>query len=283
MLRLMWGKVFGAMIGATVGMLLSWSPVLAGLLAIIGVVLGHLAVDREVIAPRSERPPTIDELVGEAPRRPTAAPPRMPAAPAKPKASLEQQTLAELLCPIFIEVARCDGPVVQVEIRVIREFFQHVLKFDEAGSEAVRVALKTALSGPVEDVEALVKRARVEVKPSLRLDVVRAMYDLGLADAELARSEVDTLKRVVNHFNLSDEQLQQITALYFGRGEQHYRLLGLSTDASDDDIRSAFRKLAAENHPDRVASLGGKEAEAASEKFRLVKDAYEALRKIRGF
>lgn len=283
MLSLMWGKVFGAMIGAAVGMLLSWSPILAGLLAIIGAVLGHFAVDREVIAPRSERPPTIDELVGEvpSPRRPQTATPRPPAP--KPKATLEQQTLAELLCPIFIEVARCDGPVVQVEIRVIREFFQHVLKFDDAGSEAVRVALKTALSGPVEDVEGLVKRARVEVKPSLRLDVVRAMYDLGLADAELARSEVDTLKRVVNHFNLSDEQLQQITALYFGRGEQHYRLLGLSIDASDDDIRSAFRKLAAENHPDRVASLGPAEAEAASEKFRLVKDAYEALRKIRGF
>jgi DnaJ like chaperone protein len=280
----MWGKVFGAMIGAAVGLLLSWSFGLAGLLSIIGAVLGHLAVDRELPTPRAERPPSIDELVGESPspRRP-AARPRPPPQAVRPKPSLEAQTLAELLCPIFIEVARCDGPVVQLEIRVIREFFQHVLKFDEAGSEAVRLALKSALAAPAEDVEALVKRARVEVKPSLRLDVVRALYDLGLADAELTRSEVDTLKRVVNHFNLSDEQLQQITALYFGRGEQHYQVLGLAAEASDDDLRAAFRKLAAQHHPDRAASLGAAEAEAAAERFRQLKDAYEALRKIRGF
>ena len=30
-----------------------------------------------------------------------------------------------------------------------------------------------------------------------------------------------------------------------------YNVLGLTESASDDDIRKAFRKLAAENHPDK--------------------------------
>jgi len=120
-----------------------------------------------------------------------------------------------------------------------------------------------------------VKRARTELKPSLRVDVVRALYDMGVADADLSTRERDLLKHVTQNFNLSDEQLQQITAEYFGKGDREYELLGLTKAATDDEVKSAFRKLAAEHHPDRAKDNG--------EKFRAVKDAYEALKKLRGF
>jgi molecular chaperone DnaJ len=48
----------------------------------------------------------------------------------------------------------------------------------------------------------------------------------------------------------------------------YYELLGVPKDASDDDIKKAYRKLAMEHHPDR----GGEE-----EKFKEVKEAYEIL------
>jgi DnaJ like chaperone protein len=272
------------MIGAAIAMVLAWDPLLAAAMAVVGLALGHLLVDREPPAPRRDAPPSIDELIGEPPKelpRRRPAPKRLapPPAPARD----EQKLLADVLCPIFIEVARADSGVVQSEIRVVREFFQHTLGFDEAGMEAVRGALKDALASSEQDMEHLVKRARTELKPSLRVDVVRALYDMGMADADLSTRERDLLKHVTQNFNLSDEQLQQITTQYFGGAEAHYAALGLTESATDDELKSAFRKLASENHPDRVATLGAKEAEAATERFRQVKDAYEALRKIRGF
>jgi DnaJ like chaperone protein len=274
----MWGKLLGAMVGAAIGMILAWSPLLATTLALVGLVLGHLVVDREASAPRLEAPPSAEALLDrpEPPRRGSAR--RWPLT-----ATPEQQTLADLLCPIFIEVARCDGVVVQPEIRAVRTFFKTVLGFDQAGAEAVRLALKAALAAPVHDVETLVKRARPEIKPSLRLEVVRALYDLGLADADFTRSETDILKRVVATFNLAEEQLQQVTTQYFGHGEDHLRTLGLQARATDDEVRAAFRRLAAEHHPDRAGPLGADQAERAAERFRAVKQAYEELRKIRGF
>ncbi len=259
-------------------MVLAWSPELAGALALAGLALGHFVIDREAALSKSELPPSSEDLLGRAAERSKG---RKPARPKR--ASAEDQLLVELLCPLFIEVARVDGPVVQSEIRAIREYFQFGLKFDDAALEAVRLALKDALAATPVDVETLVKRARSDVKPAQRLDLVRALYDLGTIDGELTRSEIDTLKRVVGQFNLSDEQLQQITKQFFGSGEAHFRTLGLGEQATDDDIKSAFRRLAAENHPDRVASLGPKQAEAAAERFRQVKEAYEALRKLRGF
>jgi len=280
----MWGKVLGAMVGGAIAMLLGWSPLLAALLAVVGLAVGHALIDHQPPAPRRDAPPSIDELVGEPerappPRRPPPKRPPPPPAPARD----EQKLLADVLCPIFIEVARSDTAVVQSEIRVVREFFQHTLGFDDAGMEAVRVALKDALASSEQDMEHLVKRARTELKPSFRLEIVRAIYDMCVADADLSARERDLLKHVTQTFNLSDEQLQQITTQFFGGADKHYEALGLAESATDDEVKSAFRKLAAENHPDRVATLGAKEAEAAAARFRAVKDAYEALRKIRGF
>ncbi len=54
----------------------------------------------------------------------------------------------------------------------------------------------------------------------------------------------------------------------------YYEVLGLAKNASEDDIKKAYRKLAMKFHPDRNQGDGAKEAE---EKFKEVKEAYEML------
>lgn len=279
----MYGKLLGAGVGACAAMLLEWDAPVVVVCLVAGTALGHLLFDRERPLPRAEQPRSVEELLSEGRERRAREKARKPA-PAPRKASAEQQALVDALCPLFIEVARADGDVVGDEVRTVREFFESSLGFDEPGLEAVRLALKAALAVPATevDVEALVKANRGAVKPGLRVQVLRAMYEVALADGAMKRAEQDTLKRVVQHFNLSEEQLQQVTREFFGAGLEHFAALGLDDTASDDDIRSAFRRLAAENHPDRVASEGPAAAEAAAERFRKVKDAFEALKQLRG-
>ncbi|XP_024521043.1 chaperone protein dnaJ 72-like isoform X2 [Selaginella moellendorffii] len=56
-----------------------------------------------------------------------------------------------------------------------------------------------------------------------------------------------------------------------------YRVLGVSRDASSDDIKAAFRRLALKFHPDRHANASKSEQRNASDSFRQVKEAYEIL------
>jgi len=56
--------------------------------------------------------------------------------------------------------------------------------------------------------------------------------------------------------------------------ETHYSMLGISSTASDAEVRQAYKKLAFKWHPDKNI---GKESEA-TEKFRRVSEAYEVLR-----
>src|SRR4029079_9559937 len=54
--------------------------------------------------------------------------------------------------------------------------------------------------------------------------------------------------------------------------KDYYTTLGVTRDASDADIKKAFRKLARQYHPD-VA----KDKRAAEEKFKEINEAYEVL------
>ena len=54
----------------------------------------------------------------------------------------------------------------------------------------------------------------------------------------------------------------------------YYEVLGVSKNASEDEIKKAYRKLAMKHHPDRNQGDGAKKAE---EKFKEAKEAYEIL------
>jgi len=58
-----------------------------------------------------------------------------------------------------------------------------------------------------------------------------------------------------------------------------YEILGLKRDATEAEIKEAFRKLASQYHPDKVQHLGKEFQELAHKKFVMIKRAYEILMK----
>lgn len=58
-----------------------------------------------------------------------------------------------------------------------------------------------------------------------------------------------------------------------------YQVLGVSSNASDDEIKKAYRKLSRKYHPD--TNINNPNKEAAEEKFKEVQTAYEEIMKIR--
>ncbi|GIW69473.1 MAG: molecular chaperone DnaJ [Patescibacteria group bacterium] len=57
-------------------------------------------------------------------------------------------------------------------------------------------------------------------------------------------------------------------------GKDYYKILGIDKNASEEDIKKAYRKLAREHHPDVVSE---KDKEAAEKRFKEINEAYRVL------
>jgi DnaJ like chaperone protein len=58
-----------------------------------------------------------------------------------------------------------------------------------------------------------------------------------------------------------------------------YIILDVSRDATQEEIRRAYRQLAQQYHPDKVAHLGQEFRELADAKFKSIQQAYRQLRR----
>ena len=57
-----------------------------------------------------------------------------------------------------------------------------------------------------------------------------------------------------------------------------YNVLNVTKNASQEEIKKAYRKLANQYHPDKVAHLGKEFQDLAEERFKEIQEAYQRLK-----
>jgi hypothetical protein len=62
-----------------------------------------------------------------------------------------------------------------------------------------------------------------------------------------------------------------------GSPKNPYTILGISAGASKEEIKAAYRRLAAKYHPDKVQHLGKEFQKLAEERFKEIQQAYDQL------
>ena len=77
---------------------------------------------------------------------------------------------------------------------------------------------------------------------------------------------------------------QQIEALFKKQTGQAYQVLGVTREASNDEVKKAYRKLVREFHPDKMQAKGVPEdfLKIAHEKMAEINKAYDEICKERG-
>jgi DnaJ like chaperone protein len=82
--------------------------------------------------------------------------------------------------------------------------------------------------------------------------------------------------------HLSADEIDSLLGMGKDDLESAYRVLGVSPSATDDELKRAYRRLALEHHPDKVAALGEDIRRAAEKKFQQINEAKERIWKARG-
>ena len=195
-------------------------------------------------------------------------------------------------------VAKADGRVTPDEIRLVGLLMDHLQLNAEMRSVAQRL-FNQGQSADF-DVEGVLSQFRRECRHSGNL--LRMFVELQLqaayADGVVHPDERAVLNQVCASLNISHDELAQIETLVragIGHGgatvgvdvpslEDDYAMLGLESDASNDEVKRAYRRMMSRHHPDKLVSKGLPEEmmRVATEKTQQIKAAYERVQHSRG-
>ena len=114
-----------------------------------------------------------------------------------------------------------------------------------------------------------------------RLELMHVLFGLSASDGEIHPEEIKIIHIIANYLNISKKDYESIKAIFIKDIDSAYKILEISSSASDSEVKKAYRKMAVKYHPDKVAHLGKEIQKTAEEKFKAVNNAYQQLKKGR--
>ena len=161
------------------------------------------------------------------------------------------------LIALSAKMAKADGFVTLEEVNAFHEIFEipdkertnvarlyNLARQDVAGYEAYAEKLKGLCAGGEEGC------------PILE-EVIDGLFHIAKADGAVHENELAFLARVAEIFGISEVRFKAICARHIDRGPNDpYRVLGVKRSDDFSTIRSRYRSLVAENHPDRLIARG---------------------------
>ena len=182
------------------------------------------------------------------------------------------------LLVLSASVIKADGKTTSQEKATLREFFAR--NFGTQAANEVDEILEELLQKDYNLYE-VCGQIRSCMDYPQRLQLYHFLVQLGACDG-LQQREIDVLETIATYIGLSKADVDSIFAQFRPSNDSNYRILEITPDATDEEVKKAYRKMAIKYHPDKVATLGEDVQKAAEEKFKAVNQAYEAICRERG-
>ncbi|MHC8508983.1 MAG: TerB family tellurite resistance protein [Rhodospirillales bacterium] len=181
------------------------------------------------------------------------------------------------------KLAKADGRVTPDEIAAFKQVFNIPPEdmaavgriFDEAKGDAA------GFEPYAEQIAAIFR-----TQPAVLEQLLTALFRIAMADGVYHGAERAYLVRVAQIFGFSEAAFARIETMFTqGAGaENPYAVLDLDQNASDSEVKSRYRELIREHHPDRLTAQGMPEefVAQANDKMAAINAAYDTIEKQRG-
>ena len=186
------------------------------------------------------------------------------------------------------KMARADGAISQAEIDAVERIMARLGYTGQMRDAAIGIFRK-AKDDPHTAADYLNQLAGIiQFNHQIAMTFISALHAVASADGTIHPNEREILLQAERAFRLPPGT---IDAMLGGmrRGapnalENAYKVLGVSPDATDSEIKKVYREKCNEYHPDKLASKGLPEEfmAYAHEQLAKVNDAYDTIKKARG-
>lgn len=189
------------------------------------------------------------------------------------------------LFSILGKLAKADGVVSKDEIAVVNSFIEQLKIADREKRFARQVFNEAKNSSYSIDDFAFQLYQTNKQQPTVLLSFINLLFQIAAADGKFHPAEETTLRRIKEIFRISEEQYNSIKGVYFNDLDRYYKALNSTPQSSTQEIKSNYKKLVKDFHPDTIVSKGLPEefTDFATTRFREIQEAYEIIREERKF
>lgn len=192
----------------------------------------------------------------------------------------QQRDFNVSLLVLSAAVMKADGYVKKSELDYVKRFF--LTNFGQERAEKYILMLREILKQDIQiyDVSQQVGRF---MDYSSKLQLLHYLFGIASADGMTHESEIDVISTISKYMGIASSDFQSIKAMFVQETDSAYKILGIDANATDEEVKRAYREMAKKYHPDKVAYLGDDVRKAAEQKLQEVNEAYDKIRKQRGF
>jgi DnaJ like chaperone protein len=117
----------------------------------------------------------------------------------------------------------------------------------------------------------------------VRVQLIHYLFGIAKADGDVSSAEISAIQNIANLLGVPQMEFESLKNMFYRDTNSDYKVLGIEANASDDEVKKAYRQMAIKFHPDKVAQMGEEYQKGAKEKFQKIQESYDAIKKQRGF
>ncbi|WP_372934406.1 TerB family tellurite resistance protein [Mariniphaga sediminis] len=182
------------------------------------------------------------------------------------------------LLVLVAAVMKADGKVMKSELDYVKIFMKN--NFGEASAQEAVKLLRDLLKQTI-PVNEVCRQIKQNMNYSARLQLLHFLFGIAQADGHVEEKERQLIEVIAREMGLGNSDFESIQAMFVRNINADYKILEIEPTASNEDLKKAYRKMAMKYHPDKVSHLGDDFQKAAKDKFQMVNQAYENIKKER--
>ncbi|AVR44920.1 molecular chaperone DjlA [Christiangramia fulva] len=181
------------------------------------------------------------------------------------------------LCSIVI---KADGHVSQQELDYVRTYF--VQSYGKERANATFRTFNEVVKNRQVSASRIGRYLAAKTRYATRLQIIHFLFGIAQADGRVSEPEAEVIQEIAGYLQLNRRDFESIKAMFFKKADYAYTILEIEKNASNEEVKKAYRKMAKKYHPDKLGHMDEAYRKGAEEKFRKVQEAYELIQKERG-
>jgi DnaJ like chaperone protein len=189
--------------------------------------------------------------------------------------AIKPETFQLNLLALSALIIKADGKIEQKELDFVRSFF--IGQYGKERADSIFRAFNTQIKKETQHLDQLTRVFVQQTAYETRLQILHFLFGIANADGNISNVELQKLSQVASGMRLRLPDFESIKAMFIKNTDNAYKILEVSSNASQDEIKSAYRKMVKKYHPDKLRGQDPAMVKGAEEKFREVQKAYETL------